>query len=173
MIRQHEGDAGATHSRISRFSQNLHMMLRHTIAMSWGYRIAAIAACIALSILAPHSAPAEPTPAPITDTPRTPFEQYQLDREAYLVAVKARSQQMKLINTAFKDSCDKAARDFKVAMSTARTPDQKNSAATIRKNAVSAAIVARDNAIAALGPEPVAPIEPARPLKINSKKKQR
>ena len=58
-------------------------------------------------------------------------------------------------------------------MSVARTPDQKNYAATLRKNAVSAAIVARDAAINALGAEPIPPIEPAKPLKISSKKKQR
>ena len=58
-------------------------------------------------------------------------------------------------------------------MSVARTPDQKNMAATVRKNAVSAAIVARDNAIEALGDEPLPPIEPAKPLKVTNKKKQR
>jgi hypothetical protein len=84
-----------------------------------------------------------------------------------------RSQQIRLINIEFKESCDKAARDFKMSMSVARTPDQKNNAATIRKNAVSAAIVARDNAIASLGAEPVPPIEPTKPLKVTAKKKQR
>jgi hypothetical protein len=47
-------------------------------------------------------------------------------------------------------------------MATARTPDQKNLAAQARKNSISAAIIARDDAIAALGAEPLPPIEPAK-----------
>jgi hypothetical protein len=141
--------------------------------MKQGRRAAAIVALVALSTLAPSASFAEPTPAPTNDVQRTPLEQYRLDRDAYLEALKERSQQIRLINIIFKDTCDKAARDFKAAMSVARTPDQKNYAATLRKNAVSAAIVARDNAITALGAEPVPPIEPAKPLKVSSKKKQR
>ena len=155
------------------YSQNLHMMLSHTIAMNQGRSRAAIAALLAFSLLAPATAFAEPTPAPTTDSLRSPLEQYRIDRDAFLEAVKERSQQIRLINIAFKESCDKAARDFKMAMSVARTPDQKNNAATLRKNAVSAAIVARDTAIAGLGAEPVPPIEPAKPFKATSKKKQR
>lgn len=155
------------------FSQNLHMMLSHTIAMNQRGRRAVAATCVALSLLAPTAAFAEPTPAPTSDSPRSPLEQYRFDRDAYLEAIKIRSQQIRLINIIFKDNCDKAARDFKIAMSVARTPDQKNYAATLRKNAVSAAIIARDTAIAALGAEPVPPIEPAKPLKVATKKKQR
>ena len=154
-------------------SQNLHMMLSHTIAMNKGRNKAAVAALVALSFLSPTTAFADPTPAPTSDSLRTPLEQYRLDRDAFLEALKVRSQQIRLINIEFKESCDKAARDFKMSMSVARTPDQKNNAATIRKNAVSAAIVARDNAIASLGAEPVPPIEPTKPLKVTAKKKQR
>jgi membrane-bound lytic murein transglycosylase B len=149
------------------------MMLSHTIPMRERDRRAAIVALVAISLLAPTTSYAEPTPAPTTDTQRSPLEQYRFDRDAYLEALKLRSQQIRFINIVFKESCDKASRDYKIAMSLARTPDQKNVAATVRKNAVSAAIVARDNAITALGAEPLPPVEPAKPLKATNKKKQR
>ena len=148
-------------------------MLSHTIAMRNRRRSAAIAALLATSLIAPTTAFAEPTPSPSPESTRSPLEQFKIDREAYLEALKIRSQQIRIINNIFKDNCDKASRDYKAAMSIARTPDQKNYAATLRKNAVSAAIVARDAAINLLGPEPVPPVEPAKPLKVSSKKKQR
>lgn len=163
----------ATHSRINGYSQNLHMMLGHTNAMRQGPRAVAIAALVATSFLAPTASFADPTPSPSPESTRSPFEQFKIDREAYLEAIKIRSQQMRVINNIFKESCDKAARDFKVAMSTAKSLDQKNLAATLRKNAVSAAIASRDISINALGAEPTPPIEPAKPLKVSSKKKKR
>lgn len=136
-------------------------------------RRVAIVALVAISLLAPASSHAEPTPSPTTDIQRSPLEQYRFDRDLYLEAVKVRSQLIRAINIVFKDTCDKALRDYKNAMSVAKTPDQKNVAATVRKNAVNAAIIARDNAITALGDVPVPPIEPAKPLKATNKKKQR
>ena len=149
------------------------MMLGHTKAMRIGRRTVAIAAIVATSLLAPVASFADPTPTPSPESTRSLLEQFKIDRESYLEAIKVRSQQIRIINNIFKESCDKAARDYKYAMSVARTPDQKNNAATLRKNAVSAAIVARDAAITALGAEPIPPIEPTKPLKISSKKKQR
>ena len=165
--------AYATHSRINGFSQNLHMMLGHTNAMRTGARSLAITALVATSFLAPSTSFADPTPSPSPESTRSPYEQFKVDREAYLEAIKVRSQQIRIINNIFKESCDKAARDFKIAMSTAKSLDQKNLAATLRKNAVSAAIVARDASILALGAEPTPPVEPAKPLKVSNKKKQR
>lgn len=127
----------------------------------------------AASLISASPSFAEPTPTPSPESTRSPIEQFKVDREAYLDALKLRSQQIKLINNLFKESCDKAAKDYRAAMSIARTPDQKNYAASLRKTAVAAAIVARDAAINLLGPEPVPPIEPAKPLKVSAKKKQR
>ena len=89
------------------------------------------------------------------------------------MAVKIRSQQIKEINNTFKSACDKATKDYKFAMSLARTPDQKNLESSNRKYAISAAIVARDAAIVALGPEPIAPMEPIKSMKASSKNKSR
>lgn len=133
-------------------------------------RVAIVATLIAISAATPFSAMADPTPVPTSDTARNPMEQFRIDRENYNNAMKMRNLVIKNINIAFKSACDKATIDFKSAMSTAKTPDQKNLAAQTRKSAISSAIVARDSAIAALGAEPIAPIEPAKPLKASQNK---
>lgn len=129
---------------------------------------------IALSSLTFTSqAVAEPTPAPTSDSIKSPQEQYKIDKENYIASLKLRNQQIRAINIVFKNTCDKAAQDFKIAMASARTPDQKNLANALRKNAISAAIIARDAAITALGEVPVAPIEPPKPMRANTKSKSR
>lgn len=133
-------------------------------------RKALVASLIAISTVTPIAAVAEPTPAPSSDPSRNPMEQYRIDRENFYAAMKVRNQAIRNINIEFKNACDKATQDFKNAMASARTPDQKNVAAQSRKNAISAAIVARDNAIAALGAEPLPPIEPMKPLKAPKNK---
>ena len=153
------------------------MMLGDTYAMNerWIARTASVAALALCAIISPNIAQAEPTPRaiPAPDSTRSPAEQYKFDRDQYLLAVKIRSQQIKEINNTFKSACDKATQDYKFAMSSARTPDQKNLASSNRKYAISAAIVARDAAIVALGPEPIAPMEPIKSMKASSKNKSR
>lgn len=172
----------ATHTYERVNSQTLHTMLGETFPMRISHPKKAIAAlAIALSGSSPIAptgisiASAEPTPTPyvIPDTFKNPQERYRFERDLYLAALKNRAQLIKNINIVFKIACDKAALDYRNAMSVARTPDQKNLAVSMRKNSVSAAIVARDLAIEALGEEPSAPVEPAKPLKIQSKSKSR
>ena len=161
------------------FSQNLHMMLRHTKGMKKvGISRGVVAVVIAASSIAlTPTAYAEPTPAPTSspavDSYKAALEQFRIAREIYLAAVRERSQQIRTINIAFKSACDKATQDFRIAMSAAKSPDQKNLANAARKNAISAAIVARDVAINALGAEPIAPIEPMKPMKASAKNKSR
>ena len=133
-------------------------------------RGAIVATLIAFSAVTPFTAMAEPTPAPSSDPARNPMEQYRIDRDNFNAAIKARALAIRNINTDFKNACDKAANDFKSAMATAKTPDQKNLAITARKSAIGAAIFARDSAIAALGAEPIPPIEPAKPMKAPKSK---
>jgi hypothetical protein len=128
-------------------------------------RAAIVATLIAISTANTFPASAEPTPAPTSDPARNPMEQYRIDRENYANAIKLRNLNIKNINSAFKSACDKAALDYRSAMSVARTPDQKNLAAQARKSAISAAIISRDSAITALGPEPLPPVEPAKQFK--------
>jgi len=147
------------------------MKTSHTNAVELKHLRAAvaIATLAALPAFSPVAAIADPTPSPsptaTPDTSRNPIDQYRIDRENFLSAVRERNHSIAIINGAFNSACNKATQDFKIAMSTAKTPDQKNLAASNRKNAISLAIVARDNAIAALGPEPVPPVEPIKVAK--------
>ena len=141
--------------------------------------ISAIASLLISSIALPSYANAEPTPSPtssstpVIDSYKTALEQFKIEREMYLSALRERSQQIRVINISFKNACDKAAMDFKTAMSAAKSPDQKNLANAARKSAISSAIAARDLAISALGAEPIAPIEPAKPQRVSAKNKSR
>jgi ribosomal protein L5 len=128
-------------------------------------RVTIVATLIVMSTATPFAAIAEPTPTPTSDPARNPIEQFRIDRENYANAMKIRNINIKNINITFKSACDNAALDYKSAMSIARTPDQKNLAAQARKSAISAAIIARDSAITALGPEPLPPLEPAKQFK--------
>ena len=151
------------------------MMLRHTIDMKKSGLAKGLTplALLLVSLSATPSALADQTPAPTVETYKAAVEQYKLDREIYGAAMRTRSQQIKAINLAFKNACDKAAQDFKSAMSIARTPDQKNLANATRKNAISAAILARDVAIANLGELPEPPLEPQKPAKVSAKNRSR
>jgi hypothetical protein len=114
----------------------------------------------------PALADVTPPPAPSIDNFKAAQEQYKKDRDVYMTTMRDREIQMRAINTVFKNSVDKATADAKTAMATATTPEQKNSINTARRVAIAAAIVARDSAIAALGPVPTPPIEPQRPMKM-------
>jgi hypothetical protein len=116
--------------------------------------------------VAPALADANPTPSPTFDSYKAAQEQYKKDRDVFMATMRDREMQMRAINTVFKNSVDKATADAKTAMATATTPEQKNSINTARRATIAAAIVARDSAIAALGPVPTPPIEPQRPMKI-------
>lgn len=150
-------------------------MLRHTIFMKKSGIAKGLTplALLLVSLSATPSALADQTPAPTVETYKAAVEQYKLEREIYSAAMRTRSQQIKAINLAFKNACDKAAQDFKSAMSIARTPDQKNLANATRKNAISAAILARDVAIANLGELPEPPLEPQKPAKVSAKNRSR
>jgi hypothetical protein len=111
------------------------------------------------------------TPAP--DAYKAALDQYRIELDLFMNTMKTRNQQIRSINLLFKNSCDLALSEFKIAMVQARTPDQKNGAIAARKSAISAAVVARDLAIAGLGAEPVPPVEPAKPQRAQGKNKSR
>ena len=120
-------------------------------------------AVLTLAIFAaPTAMAADPTPTPSPTITRTPQEQFKFDKENYLAAVKARDIAMRAINQTFKVAIDKATHDYRASMAVAKTSDQKFQASTARTNAITAAISIRDAAIVALGPEPIAPVEPMK-----------
>jgi len=129
---------------------------------------AAVAAIVLISItaLSSSSAQADTTPsAPPTisgNSYKVALEQYKRDREIFIAAMNDRQVKMREINLAFKSSVDKANNDSRSAITAATTPLQKSTAAASRRNAIDAAINARDTAISALGPVPTPPVEPIR-----------
>jgi hypothetical protein len=129
---------------------------------------AAVAAIVLISItaLSSSSAQADTTPsAPPTisgNSYKVALEQYKRDREIFIAAMNDRQAKMRDINLAFKSSVDKANNDSRSAITAATTPLQKSTAAASRRNAIDAAINARDIAISALGPVPTPPVEPIR-----------
>ena len=128
-----------------------------------------VAAAIAVSavLFSPLSASADPTPSPspTLDTFRAAQEQYKKDREIYLSSLRDREIKLRAINASFKSAVDKAALEAKTALALATTPDQKHSINATRRAAITAAIVAREGAIANLGPLPTPPAEPLKPGK--------
>lgn len=130
-----------------------------------------VAICFTPLICAPAAlADSNPQASPSADPNRNPMEQFRIDRDKYFELIRVRNQLIRNINYDFKVACDNATLAFKNAMAAARTPDQKNLAIANRKSAISAAIATRDSAINALGPEPVPPVEPAKPMKVGKGK---
>lgn len=132
---------------------------------------ASIAAALLISCISLSFAYAEPTPAPTPTTGSTadPYksaiEQFKRDRDAFATAMRDREIKMREINMTFKTAVDKANQDARNALAAATTPLQKTTITATRRNAIDAAINARDAAIAALGEMPVPPVEPMRPNK--------
>jgi Na+-transporting NADH:ubiquinone oxidoreductase subunit NqrC len=129
------------------------------------YLAVAITAALFSSNTYSASADVTPAPAPTFDSFKAAQEQYKRDREAFVAALRDRDMQMRSINATFKNAVDKATSDAKTAMASANTPDLKNSINSTRRASVASAIVARESAIAALGPVPTPPVEPVKPPK--------
>lgn len=121
----------------------------------------------ALAGTAPAQADPTPSPSGTADTYKSLHEQYKLDRDEYVQALKDRESRMRVINAVFKNSVDKANAEARAAMLNAITPEQKTSTWSARRNAVALAITLRDAAILALGPMPT---PPAKPEKLNYEK---
>lgn len=125
------------------------------------------------SALADSTPSPSPSPSPSATSTRTPLEQYKVDRENYLLALKARDNAIRAINQTFKNAIDKSTADYRLAMQLAKSPDQKFQANSARKNAISMAISARDAAIALLGTGPTPPAEPIRMAKSKITKEKK
>lgn len=106
-----------------------------------------------------------PSPTPSIDSFKAAQEQFRKDRDIYIAALREREQKIRIINSVFNTAVLKANSDAKNAMAVATTPDQKNSINSTRRAAISAAIVARETAIATLGPLPTPPINPFKGAK--------
>ena len=124
---------------------------------------------IALTVIAvgvsgtPVHADVKPTPAPtLTLSPAEQYaeamQQFKSDMRAFQDARALREQQLRTILVEFNKALRKAAEDARLA---GKSATSKAALATAR----AAAATERDEAVALLGPEPVAPTPPAKPMK--------
>jgi hypothetical protein len=121
----------------------------------------ASAGAIALSSFS-NSAFADVTPSPAptsqADSFKVLMEQFKRDREEFNVALRERFQKMRLINQTFDTAIRKARQDSKLALK----PEQKSAINSALKSVIAAAVIAREEAIEALGEAPIPPTEPTK-----------
>jgi hypothetical protein len=79
--------------------------------------------------------------------------------------MRDREQQIRAINQSFNQAVNKASQDAKAIIQVTTGPEQKTAATNTKRAAVANAIIARENAITALGQPPLPPVEPVRPPK--------
>ena len=127
-------------------------------------KVALLVALLSLSLHAlPATADVKPTPAPTSTL--SPMAQYQMDFELFKIEMREfqearalREQELRVILIEFNKALRRASEDARIAGKSA------GSKATLA-SARAAAATARDEAVALLGPEPIAPIPPMKPLK--------
>jgi len=127
-------------------------------------KVSLLVALLSLSLITvPASADAKPTPSPTSTL--SPMVQYQMDLEQFKIDMKEyqearvlREQQLRSILSDFNKALKKASEDARIAGKSAGSKAALSSARA-------AAATARDEAVELLGPEPVAPTPPLKPMK--------
>jgi len=127
-------------------------------------KVGLLVALLSLSLITvPASADVKPAPTPTSTL--SPMAQYQLDLEQFKIDMKEyqearvlREQQLRSILIDFNRALKKASDDARVAGKSAGSKAALSSARA-------AAATARDEAVELLGPEPVAPTPPIKPMK--------
>lgn len=126
-------------------------------------KVAATALSLALITSAGAFADSQGNPGLSMDEYRVAVEQFKVDRQAFNLQMRLRDQQINQINQALNATVNKIKKDSKKSMALAKSPEEKSAILTAQQNAIAAAIVAHDAAIASLGAPPTAPVEPMRP----------
>lgn len=127
-------------------------------------KVGLLVALLSLSLVTvPASADTKPTPAPTSTL--SPMVQYEMDLQKFKIEMKEyqearvlREQQLRVILNDFNRALRKATDD-------ARATGKSAGSKAILASARAAAATARDEAVALLGPEPVAPTPPIKPMK--------
>jgi hypothetical protein len=127
-------------------------------------KVGLLVVLLSLSLITvPASADVKPAPTPTSTL--SPMAQYQLDLEQFKIDMKEyqearvlREQQLRSILIDFNRALKKASDDARVAGKSAGSKAALSSARA-------AAATARDEAVELLGPEPVAPTPPIKPMK--------
>jgi hypothetical protein len=127
-------------------------------------KVGLVVALLSLSLVTvPASADVKPTPSPTSTL--SPMAQYEMDLQKFKIEMKEyqearalREQELRSILIDFNRALKKASEDARVAGKSAGSKGALSSARA-------AAATARDEAVELLGPEPVAPTPPMKPMK--------
>ena len=127
-------------------------------------KVSLLVALLSLSLITvPASADVKPTPSPTSTL--SPMAQYQLDVEKFKIDMREyqearaiREQELRSILNDFNKALRKASDDARIA---GKSAGSKGALASAR----AAAATARDEAVELLGPEPIAPTPPMKPMK--------
>ena len=127
-------------------------------------KVGLVVALLSLSLVTvPASADVKPTPTPTSTL--SPMARYEMDLQKFKIEMKEyqearalREQELRSILIDFNRALKKASEDARVAGKSAGSKAALSSARA-------AAATARDEAVELLGPEPVAPTPPMKPMK--------
>ena len=127
-------------------------------------KVSLLVALLSLSLVTiPASADVKPTPSPTSTL--SPMAQYQLDVEKFKIDMREyqqaralREQELRSILIDFNKALRKASEEARIA---GKSAGSKGALASAR----AAAATARDEAVELLGPEPIAPTPPMKPMK--------
>lgn len=142
----------------------------HHLAMKIkGLALLGLIPALLLSSMATSFADATPTPTPSSSASpdfQTLMDQYKIASEQYRILQQQRDDLRTQINRTFMIAVDVANKEARTAMKLAKTATAKNDVIVKQKNAINAASLVRDAAIAALGALPTPPVKPMKVVEI-------
>ena len=142
----------------------------HHLAMKIkGLALLGLIPALLLSSMATSFADATPTPTPSSSASpdfQTLMDQYKIASEQYRILQQQRDDLRTQINRTFMIAVDVANKEARTAMKLAKTATAKNDVIVKQKNAINAASLVRDTAIAALGALPTPPVKPVKVIEI-------
>jgi hypothetical protein len=112
-----------------------------------------------------------PSPRPTNQSHSDLMAGYKIELDKFREAFKVYENNRRTINQSFKEAIDKALSDARNLNATAQTQMQRRQNMSVKQGAVISATAARDAAIEALGPPPVAPTPPVKPPRAEKSRK--
>ena len=142
----------------------------HHLAMKIkGLALLGLIPALLLSSMATSFADATPTPSPSSSASpdfQTLMDQYKIASEQYRILQQQRGDLRTQINRTFMIAVNVANKEARTAMKLAKTATAKNDVIVKQKNAINAASLVRDTAIAALGALPTPPVKPVKVVEM-------
>jgi hypothetical protein len=127
-------------------------------------KVGLLVVLLSLSLVTvPASADTKPTPAPTSTL--SPMVQYEMDLQKFKTQMKEYQEARVLREQQLREILNDFNRALRKATDDARFAGKSAGSKAILASARAAAATARDEAVALLGPEPVAPTPPMKPMK--------